>query len=83
MLQNIEYKLQEELSIQDKKNLLKKQSELTAKLQETNEYDERIAHIANQRINIDLDDGVTVNYNKFVYKNPKTGKEESVLGKIK
>ena len=83
MLQNVEYKLQEELSIQDKKDLLKKQSELTAKLQETNEYDERIAHIANQRINIDLDDGVTVNYNKFVYKNPKTGKEESVLGKIK
>ena len=28
-------------------------------------YDEAIAHIANQRIEIDLDDGVKVNYAKF------------------
>ena len=29
------------------------------------EYDEAIAHVANQRIEIDLDDGVKVNYAKF------------------
>ena len=29
------------------------------------EYDEKIAHIANQRISIDLDDGVKANYEKF------------------
>lgn len=28
-------------------------------------YDEAIAHVANQRIKIDLDDGVKVNYAKF------------------
>lgn len=28
-------------------------------------YDEAITHIANQRIEIDLDDGVKVNYAKF------------------
>ena len=28
-------------------------------------YDEAIAHIANQRIPLDLDDGVKVNYAKF------------------
>lgn len=28
-------------------------------------YDEAIAHIANKRIQIDLDDGVKVNYEKF------------------
>ena len=28
-------------------------------------YDEAIAHVANQRIEIDLDDGVKVNYAKF------------------
>ena len=28
-------------------------------------YDEAIAHIANKRIEIDLDDGVKVNYAKF------------------
>ena len=28
-------------------------------------YDQVIAHVANQRIGIDLDDGVKVNYQKF------------------
>ena len=28
-------------------------------------YDEAIAHVANQRIEIDLDDGVKMNYAKF------------------
>ena len=37
------------------------------------EYDEKIAHIANQRISIDLDDGVKVNYDKF----------KDILAKIK
>ncbi len=41
------------------KNKLKKQ------LHETQEYDEALAHIANQNIEIDLDDGVKVNYAKF------------------
>ena len=44
-----------------------------AKLQEIKEYDEKIAHIANQRISIDLDDGVKVNYDKF----------KDILAKIK
>lgn len=34
-------------------------------LEETRKYDEALAHIANQRIEIDLDDGVKVNYAKF------------------
>ena len=29
------------------------------------QYDQVIAHVANQRIKIDLDDGVKVNYAKF------------------
>ena len=37
------------------------------------EYDEKIAHIANQRISIDLDDGVKVKYEKF----------KDILAKIK
>ena len=35
------------------------------KIQEMKDYDERLAHIANQKIKIDLDEGVKVNYNKF------------------
>ena len=41
------------------KNILVKQ------LEETLKYDEALAHIANQKIVIDLDDGVKVNYAKF------------------
>ena len=37
----------------------------TKQLAEMQIYDEAIAHIANQRIDIDLDDGVKVNYAKF------------------
>lgn len=37
----------------------------TKQLAEMRIYDEAIAHVANQRIEIDLDDGVKVNYAKF------------------
>lgn len=37
----------------------------TKQLAEMQIYDEAIAHIAYQRIEIDLDDGVKVNYAKF------------------
>lgn len=37
----------------------------TKQLAEMKIYDEAIAHVANQRIEIDLDDGVKVNYAKF------------------
>ncbi len=34
-------------------------------IQECMAYDEATAHVANQKIEIDLDDGVKVNYAKF------------------
>lgn len=73
LLADTTYKLSTELSMTDKKEAQKRQADLNAKLQETKEYDEKIAHIANQRISIDLDDGVTVNYAKF----------QDILAKIK
>ena len=57
----------------DKKEAKNRQADLNAKLNEIKEYDEKIAHIANQRISIDLDDGVKVNYEKF----------KDILAKIK
>ena len=65
ILSDVNYKLTTELSMNDKKEIQRKQAELSGKLQETIEYDEKIAHIANQKINIDLDDGIVVNYDKF------------------
>ena len=73
LLSDINYKLTTELSMTDKKETQKRQADLNAKLQEIKGYDEKIAHIANQRISIDLDDGVKVNYAKF----------QDILAKIK
>ena len=49
-------------------------------LKETQEYDEVLAHIANQNIEIDLDDGVKVNYSKF--QNIEIKKEGSKTKKV-
>ena len=73
LLTDVNYKLTTELSMTEKKEAQKRQADLNSKLQEIKEYDEKIAHIANQRISIDLDDGVTVNYDKF----------KDILAKIK
>lgn len=73
LLTDINYKLTTDLSMTDKKQAQNRQADLNAKLNEIKEYDEKIAHIANQRINIDLDDGVKVNYDKF----------KDILAKIK
>ena len=73
LLSDVNYKLTTDLSMVDKKDAQKRQADLNAKLQEIKEYDEKIAHIANQRISIDLDDGVKVNYEKF----------KDILAKIK
>lgn len=73
LLTDVNYKLTTELTMTDKKQVQNKQADLNAKLVEIKEYDEKIAHIANQKISIDLDDGVAVNYLKF----------EEILSKIK
>lgn len=73
ILAEIKYKLTAELSMVDKKELQKRKEDFSAKLNEIKEYDENIAHIANQRIKIYLDDGILRNYTKFA----------DVLAKIK
>lgn len=49
----------------DKATAVKKKEKLIKQLAETQIYDQAIAHVALQRISIDLDDGVKVNYAKF------------------
>ena len=44
---------------------VKLKNKLIKQLTEIKTYDEALAHIANQNIEIDLDDGVKVNYEKF------------------
>ena len=58
----------------------KRKEKLVKQLKETKEYDEKIAHLALARINIDLDDGVKINYEKV--QTDIDGKKLEVLAKI-
>jgi len=49
----------------DKAKAMRQKEKLVKQLAETRLYDQAIAHIALQRIRLDLDDGVAVNYAKF------------------
>lgn len=64
----------------------KDKAKLQKQLKETQEYDEALAHIANQNIELDLDDGVKVNYSKFqnieVSKEGKKSKKINLLKKL-
>ncbi|WP_434631898.1 BREX-1 system adenine-specific DNA-methyltransferase PglX [Thermoanaerobacterium thermosaccharolyticum] len=52
-------------SQREKANARKKKEKILKQIDECLQYDQVIAHVANQRIMIDLDDGVSVNYAKF------------------
>ncbi|QRN85657.1 BREX-1 system adenine-specific DNA-methyltransferase PglX [Clostridia bacterium] len=58
----------------------KRKEKLIKQLKETKEYDEKVAHIALSRIEIDLDDGVKVNYDKA--QTAQDGKRLDILAKI-
>ena len=62
------------------KNATVRKEKLQKQLQETQKYDEKIGHIALSRIDIDLDDGVKVNYEKV--QTGKDGKKVDILVKI-
>ncbi|WBF57649.1 BREX-1 system adenine-specific DNA-methyltransferase PglX [Lysinibacillus sp. JK80] len=65
------------LSATDKKKLNAEKVSFEKKIDELREFDKRLAAIATEEIEIDLDDGVKVNYEKF-YRGGK-----GVLAKIK
>lgn len=65
------------LSASEKKKLSAEKTSFEKKMDELREFDKRLAEIANEEIEIDLDDGVKVNYEKF-YRGGK-----GVLAKIK
>ena len=47
------------------KRLQKERDKLTRQLDELRRFDEKLRHYADLRIELDLDDGVKVNYGKF------------------
>jgi type II restriction/modification system DNA methylase subunit YeeA len=66
-------KRMEDASTSERVKLNKQLSRLRAQAEELRLYEEKIHHLADQMIRIDLDDGVKVNYAKF----------QEVLAKIK
>lgn len=61
----LEVLIDSDVSPREKTAARKKREKLLKQMQECLAYDQVIAHVANQRIKIDLDDGVKVNYAKF------------------
>lgn len=60
-------------------NATKRKEKLQKQTKETKDYDAKIAHLALSRIDIDLDDGVKVNYEKV---QTADGKKMQILTKI-
>jgi hypothetical protein len=71
--EKVKFDLTGELDSEKRKKLLNIQNDLSKKLTEIRDFDDKLSHLALQKINIDLDDGVVVNYNKF----------KAILGEIK
>ena len=61
--------------------LQKQLEKITKQLKECRDYDERLGHMALERVPIDLDDGVKVNYEKV--QTDSEGKFHQILAKIK
>ena len=58
----------------------KRKEKLQKQYKETKDYDAKVGHLALSRIDIDLDDGVKVNYNKVQTAND--GTKHQILVKI-
>ena len=86
-MQSAQYTIDNATSASEKSKATKAVTKYTKQLAEMKIYDEAIAHIANRRIEIDLDDGVKVNYEKFqgveVAQEGKKALKVDLLGKIK
>lgn len=64
-VKRLELMLESDLSTRDAASARKKIDGIKKQITECLAYDQVIAHVANQNIEIDLDDGVVVNYSKF------------------
>ena len=85
-MKSAEYTIENTTVASEKSKAMKAVSKYTKQLAEMQTYDQAIAHVANQRIEIDLDDGVKVNYAKFqgveVAQEGKIALKVDLLGKI-
>lgn len=64
-MMRMDFIIESDVSPVDKTKAKKQKEKIQKQLLECIQYDQVIAHVANQKITIDLDDGVKVNYAKF------------------
>lgn len=64
-INHLDILIDSDISTREKAVARKRKEAVTKRIQECMIYDQAIAHVANQKIEIDLDDGVVVNYAKF------------------
>ncbi|MED4904265.1 BREX-1 system adenine-specific DNA-methyltransferase PglX [Parageobacillus thermoglucosidasius] len=64
-IKRLEMIMDSDVSTTEKAKARKKKEKIQKQLLECMQYDQVMAHVANQKISIDLDDGVKVNYAKF------------------
>jgi type II restriction/modification system DNA methylase subunit YeeA len=64
-IKRLDILIESDVSQREKTAVRKKKEKILKQMRECLAYDQVIAHVANQRIKIDLDDGVAVNYAKF------------------
>lgn len=80
MISNLQEDIANCKDAKESTQLQKRIEKLTKQLKECKEYDERLGHMAMERIPIDLDDGVKVNYQKI--QTGSKGKFYQILAEI-
>lgn len=79
-IQRMQETIDNSTNSRDVSEATKRKEKLTKQLKEAKDYDAKIAHLALSRIDIDLDDGVKVNYEKV--QTTPDGKNMEILAKI-
>ena len=64
-VEHLDMVIESDISTREKNQAKKRKEKIMKQINECRIYDQALNHMANQRIDIDLDDGVKVNYEKF------------------
>lgn len=79
-MERLQYTIENGINAREVAAATKRKEKLQKQLKECRDYDEKISHLALARIELDLDDGVKVNYEKV--QTAADGKKYQVLAKI-
>ena len=79
-MERLQYTIENGTNAREVATAEKRKEKLQKQLKECRDYDEKISHLALARIELDLDDGVKVNYEKV--QTAADGKKYQVLAKI-